>query len=80
MTGEQKAWLDAHRGEYEALGVVGGTTRYKDRGTLSTDGIFTPGRPPTMRETEATGAIGVGKLVTWEKGRPLDTRPARGGA
>lgn len=76
MTAEQKAWLDAHRGEYEPVGVTGGTTRYKDRGALEPNGTFVPRKIPRAGDP----AILVGKLVVYDTGRPLDTRPARGGA
>lgn len=76
MTNEQKRWLDAHRGEYEPVGVVGGSTRYKDRGALEPDGTFVPRKIPRAGDP----AILVGKLVVFDPMRPLETRPARGGA
>ena len=76
MTAEQKAWLDAHRGEYEPVGVTPGGARYRDRGALEPDGTFVPRKIPRAGDR----AILVGKLVLFDPMRPLDTRPARGGA
>lgn len=41
MTAEQKAWLDARRGEgYRPMGALPGGCRWVKRGMLHPDGIF----------------------------------------
>ena len=39
MTSEQADWLRKHTA-YRAVGVVGGNTRYAQRGVLFPDGVF----------------------------------------
>lgn len=73
MTSEQKAWLDGNP-EYQVIGVIGGNTRFVERGALNADGTFERARKPDAGKA----AFEVGKLRGYTPGRPLDTFDPKG--
>lgn len=65
MTGEQKAWLDAHRAEgYRVMGNTPGASRWVRRGMLHPDGSFEPYL--RARPSVRVGSFEVGILETRE--------------
>ena len=75
MTEEQKLWLDKRQAEgYQAIGTVGGLSRYTNRGALCVDGSFRPVRRGMhLADIVARnkGSFGVGIRETVEPGKGL---------